>query len=195
MPHSESMTRRTPADTPLREALIEAGLALLVDGGPEGLTLRRAAARAGVSHAAPAHHFKGLSGLQTAIAARAFALFTQAMIARRDAAPDQPWPRLLAICDGYLDFAAGRAGLFHVMFACPDLEPDDSDLARESARAYGVLREGCLPFSGGTPDAVLEALVWSAVHGYAALGFARPDQQSDGVPPFSALLGRIVPRG
>ncbi|WP_141215717.1 TetR/AcrR family transcriptional regulator, partial [Hahella sp. CCB-MM4] len=77
------MTRDTPST---RDALIEAGLSLLIEGGPEGLTLRRAAARAGVSHAAPAHHFNGLPGLQTAIATRAFALFTVTMISHRDAA-------------------------------------------------------------------------------------------------------------
>lgn len=182
-------------ESPLREALIEAGLALLIEGGAEGLTLRRAAARAGVSHAAPAHHFNGLSGLQTAIAGRAFALFTAAMLRRRDAAPDRPWPRLLAICEGYLDFAAERAGLFHVMFSCPDIDFDDADLTRESARAYEVLREACLPFTGGQPDSRLESLVWTSVHGYALLGFARPGALAGGAPPppFAALLARIVP--
>ncbi|WP_334192520.1 TetR/AcrR family transcriptional regulator [Pararhodobacter sp.] len=171
-----------------RDALIEAGLSLLIEGGAEGLTLRRAAARAGVSHAAPAHHFKGLPGLHTAIASRAFALFTEAMLRRRAAAENRPFARLLAICDGYLDFARDSAGLFHVMFACPDLDPRDPDLAAQSARAYDVLREGCLPFSGGTPDPVLEGLVWSSVHGYALLG---PSVNAEA--PFAAVLARIVP--
>ena len=53
----------------LREALITAGVGLLNEGGLSALTLRKCAARAGVSHAAPAYHFKGLNGLLTAIAA------------------------------------------------------------------------------------------------------------------------------
>ncbi|MCB1391384.1 MAG: TetR/AcrR family transcriptional regulator [Rhodobacteraceae bacterium] len=183
-------------DQSTREALIGAGLSLLIEGGPDGLTLRRAAARAGVSHAAPAHHFKGLPGLQTAIAARAFALFTRAMLSRRDAAPATPFMRLQAICDGYLDFAAGSSGLFHVMFLCPDLDAADPTLQTESARAYGVLRDGCLPFSGGNPDLVLEALVWSAVHGFAMLRLNRSDTQGGAgpPPPFAEVLARIVPR-
>ena len=184
----------SPTDS-LRDRLIEAGLALLIEEGPDGLTLRRAAARAGVSHAAPAHHFKGLSGLRTAIAARAFALFAQAMQMRLATAPDRPFARLLAISDGYLDFARDRAGLFHVMFACPDLDATDPDLIRESERAYGTLRLGCLPFSGGVPDPVLEGLVWSTVHGYATLGFGDPGRPTVEPPiPFEALLARIVPR-
>ena len=63
----------------LRSALIDSGLALLANEGLAGLTLRRAAAAAGVSHAAPAHHFDGLPGLLTAIAARAFQLFADQM--------------------------------------------------------------------------------------------------------------------
>lgn len=190
-----SITAAPHPESPLREALIEAGLALLIEGGAEGLTLRRAAARAGVSHAAPAHHFNGLSGLQTAIASRAFALFTEAMLRRREAAPDRPWPRLLAICEGYLDFAAERSGLFHIMFGCPDLDMLDADLARESARAYAVLRDTCLPFAGGQPDPVLEAQVWTSVHGYALLNFAAPGALlgTETPPPFATLLARIVP--
>lgn len=177
------------------DALIDAGLALLIEDGPEGLTLRRAAARAGVSHAAPAHHFKGLPGLQTAIATRAFALFTEAMLARRAKAPDEPYARLLAICEGYLDFARHSAGLFHVMFACPDLDGTDPALIAESSRAYGVLRDACLPFNGGTPDPVLEALVWSSVHGFAQLGLDRPGSTPDGTqpPPFAQVMARILP--
>ena len=183
------MTRDTSST---RDALIEAGLSLLIEGGPEGLTLRRAAARAGVSHAAPAHHFNGLPGLQTAIATRAFALFTETMIRHRDAAEPTPFARLLAICDGYLDFAAQRAGLFHVMFNCPDLDHTDAALQSESAKAYGVLREGCLPFSGG-PDLVTEGLVWSSVHGYAMLDFKQDGRQMGEVPPpFRSLLARLV---
>ena len=42
----------------LREALIQAGLRLLSEGGLENLSLRGAAQLAGVSHAAPYRHFR-----------------------------------------------------------------------------------------------------------------------------------------
>jgi AcrR family transcriptional regulator len=67
----------------LREALINAGLLLLKEDGLDGLTLRRAAARAGVSHAAPAHHFSGKQGLVAAIAARGFLPLTEPTEAER----------------------------------------------------------------------------------------------------------------
>jgi AcrR family transcriptional regulator len=68
-------TRRTPspADTyhhgALREALVEAAEALIREQGLEAFTLRECARRAGVSHAAPAHHFGDARGLLTACAA------------------------------------------------------------------------------------------------------------------------------
>jgi len=50
----------------LREALIEAGTEILDEDGLEALSLRACAKRAGVSHAAPQHHFGNLEGLRIA---------------------------------------------------------------------------------------------------------------------------------
>ena len=46
----------------LREALIEATEVLLTERGAEGFSLREVARRAGVSPAAPAHHFGDAAG-------------------------------------------------------------------------------------------------------------------------------------
>ena len=156
----------------LREALIIAGMDLLSEGGMAALTLRRAAARAGVSHAAPAHHFDGLPGLLTAIAARAFTKFADMMQSAREAAGTDPFQRLVGICQGYLDFARAHHGLFHVMFVSPEVNRSDPALTPQSTRAYLLLRAACLPFAapGATEDALLETAVWSLVHGYATLG-------------------------
>ena len=63
----------------LKEALVLAGMQILEEEGLAALTLRRCAALAGVSHAAPAHHFDGLKGLRTAIAIRGYAILEQMM--------------------------------------------------------------------------------------------------------------------
>ncbi|MFN3954991.1 MAG: TetR/AcrR family transcriptional regulator [Pararhodobacter sp.] len=185
-----------PRRVNLRESLIQAGLDLLESGGPEALTLRRAAARAGVSHAAPAHHFDGLPGLMTAIAARAFALFIEAMESRRRAAPPEPMAQLAALCAGYQDFAEEHGGLFHVMFNHGDVNHADPELCVLSARAYGILREGCMPFaSDDAPDRVLELAVWSMTHGFAALRLSGARSKTpDGLTPpsFEHLLQRLA---
>lgn len=174
----------------LREALIVAGMGLLRDGGIAGLTLRRAAARAGVSHAAPAHHFNGLPGLLTAIAARAFRQFCTAMEEARDAAGPEPFARLDGICAGYLAFSRDHAGLFHLMFLSAEVDRGDAELREVSTGAYLILRECCLPFADpdALDDLMLETGVWSLVHGYALLRFGqlRPG------PPFRDLLARLI---
>lgn len=182
----------------LRQALVMAGLELLREGGPGGLTLRRAAARAGVSHAAPAHHFDGLAGLMTAMAAEAFGQFTASMVAARQVAPAGARARLEAVCQGYLDFAATNRGLFHLLFVAPEVDRTDPALSAVAAAAYGELRAACLPFSAtGEPDPVVEIGVWTMVHGYALLGLTDPDSPRHrlvAVPGFSDLLARLVPK-
>lgn len=183
----------------LREALILAGMRLLAEGGPESLTLRRAAALAGVSHAAPAHHFDGLRGLRTAIATRAYQDFTSAMVSGREAAAQTPVGRLIGVCQGYLDFAIDRAGLFHLLFVSDNLNRDDPALMQESFLAYQVLRAACLPFSAmDLPDPEIEIAVWSMVHGYALLGLNRPDSSKHAlvaIPPLDDLVRRIIANG
>jgi len=187
-------------DTPfhhgnLREALITAGTDLLNAHGIAGLTLRRAAARAGVSHAAPAHHFNGLPGLLTAIAARAFRQFCQAMEQARDAAGPDAFARLDGICQGYLAFSRDHAGLFHLMFVSNDVDRADPDLRDTSARAYLILRDACRPFAqtGPTEDEALETAVWSLIHGYALLSFGQGLHRNiRQEPPFGKLLARLI---
>ena len=180
----------------LREALIESGLQLLATGGPSALTLRRAAALAGVSHAAPAHHFDGLSGLMTAMAERAYRDFTAAMVQHREAADTDDFSSLVGVCDGYLAFAETRAGLFHLLFVAPDVVRGDPKVMQASFLAYEVLRQACLPFSAsGAPDPLIETAVWTMVHGYALLGLNLPDSPKRtvvAVPPMAALLARLV---
>src|ERR1700755_3363189 len=74
---------KKPADSyqhgDLREALVDAGLKLLIEGGVEDLSLRAAAQLAGVSHAAPYRHYRDKDALVAAIAERGFRLLTESM--------------------------------------------------------------------------------------------------------------------
>lgn len=178
---------RAPQTSPLRETLIESGLALLDEAGLNGLTLRRVAARAGVSHAAPAHHFTGLPDLLAAIATRAFAEFTAMMEAEARAAPETPFARLSAICRGYLRFADGHGARFRLMFTAPGVNREDPEFQAAARRAYDVLRQGCAPFGDA---AWIELGVWSLVHGYALLDLGAPQPEASPVAtaPFDDLL-------
>ena len=184
----ETQGRRAHGD--LRETLIDAGLTLLARDGASGLTLRKCAALAGVSHAAPAHHFDGLAGLLDAIAARGFGMFADVMEAKAAAGPDEPRARLEAICVAYYDFAKANPAVFDLMFRqIWSLAGNSEELGIAGARAYQVLADACAPFvPEGADPAIVETQVWSLIHGYSALALPGKLGRMRPVPPVEAVL-------
>lgn len=100
--------RRRLAPEESRTAALDAARALLIEEGPQGLTLKAVAARIGRTHANLLHHFGSAAGLQQALAERMAADITdtigQAVLAARSGNAD---PR--AIVDLTFD-AFGREG-------------------------------------------------------------------------------------
>src|SRR2546423_14986799 len=72
----------------LRRVLLEEAVAALRESGPASLSLRDLARRAGVSPAAPAHHFGGKRGLPTAVAAEGFRRLAALLCAPHEATQD-----------------------------------------------------------------------------------------------------------
>ncbi|MBG6147938.1 AcrR family transcriptional regulator [Labrenzia sp. EL_142] len=170
----DEQTTRRRTDRDLKTALIDAGVELLRIRGADGLSLRECATMAGVSHAAPGYHFKNIMGLSTAIAARGFQLFCEAMTRRLDGAGPSPRDRLSAICHGYIDYASDHPALFLFIFSGQKFNENDEFFCSHSERAYAMLREACAPFvASGTPKEDIEVLVWSLVHGYSQLSMTR----------------------
>ena len=76
MAKSATQRRRPAAPKPyhhgdLRRVLIDAALKLAEEGGPEAVSVREAARRAGVSPGAPFRHFDSRAALMTAVAEEA----------------------------------------------------------------------------------------------------------------------------
>ena len=91
-------TEKTYHHGNLRAALIEQAIIILTADGVSALTLRRLAAEAGVSHGAPAHHFKNKAGLLSAVAAQSFRLFAAAMQREREAADGEAMAKRWRSC-------------------------------------------------------------------------------------------------
>ena len=161
----------------LRAELIEAGIAILDKVGWAGLSLRGCAARAGVSHAAPAHHFGNLTGLRTALATVAYNRFVEQMDRYIADRANDGRSRLMAAGLAYIAFARENPGLFHLMFGTAELDQDDGDLNIARRRAYEQLGENVAAFlppgAGEAEDHRLRIAVWSLVHGYAQLILAK----------------------
>lgn len=154
----------------LREALILAGLKLLEEEGLDALTLRRCAAMAGVSHAAPAHHFDGLKDLKTAIAVRGYAIFEQMMRDGINAAGSDKRAQAYGLCLGYIRFATEHNALFNLVFDSPDKFTRTPEWSEAAASARQVLNDVSSNFVDGPggPSAT-EVTLFALVHGYSKL--------------------------
>jgi len=157
----------------LREALLAAAEAELSEKGVEGFTLRGCARRAGVSHAAPAHHFKDAGALLTALAAEGFERFITTMRKRQEEVTDAR-DRLTAAGLGYIDFALANPALFRLMFSSSRPDFGDAALSQAASAAFAVLTDAVREARGADPAedgrAMLDvAASWSIVHGLAEL--------------------------
>lgn len=156
----------------LRAALVTAGRAILVREGLAALSLRACAREAGVSHAAPQHHFRNVAELLAAIAASGFDDFVEALDASSRTAPGAR-ERLIAMGRAYVDFAGRDPALYRVMFGVEAPNVKTEILIQAMDRAWSQLHEAVCEFTG-KPDAAGDAmLVWSVVHGHAMLMAAK----------------------
>lgn len=158
----------------LKETLLEAAEAELAANGIEQISLRAIAKRAGVSHAAPAHHFGDVNGMLTALAARGFDMFIAAQEARQTRAASDPEAQLTAAGLGYVDFALANPALFRLMFSSKRPDFDDPTLSAVARQAFDKLVEGVSAARTGASQseaAIIAdvASVWSMVHGLADL--------------------------
>jgi AcrR family transcriptional regulator len=154
----------------LQEALIAATEAILADQGAEGFTLREAARRAGVSPAAPSHHFGNAPGLLTEVAIRGYQELGAAL--KQAAEKKEPLHlRLHAQGMAYVAFALKYPGRFQMMFSNKRLIADDERLrkaSRDAHREFEVVVEALI---AGTPKhaKVAATVAWSTAHGFAKL--------------------------
>ena len=162
----------------LREALLDAGLVLLTEKGADGFSLRACAARANVSHAAPAHHFGDIRALLSALAARGFTMFADRLRTAREEAGNDAGKAMQAVGLAYIAFARENPAIFKLMFDGQRLDWENEELASVARQAYGELETVAGPASrrtgpaGPHTPALMETFLWSLVHGYAHLSLA-----------------------
>ncbi|MEU6817244.1 TetR/AcrR family transcriptional regulator [Streptomyces sp. NPDC046860] len=160
---SASAERRSYHHGDLRRAVLSAALDVIAADGAGALSLRDLARRAGVSHAAPAHHFKDRAGLLTAIAAEGFGQLAQAL---REASG------LREAGVRYVRFAREHPAHFQVMFGPEPLRAEDLELTTARALAKDALDRAVSGVDPGDrgPDAQLAGMAaWSLAHGFATL--------------------------
>ncbi len=180
----------------LRDALLQAGEQALADLPLAEVSLREIARRAGVSHAAPKHHFGTLGELLGEIAARGFDQFVKTLATAANQAPEQtPESRMHAMMRAYLRFAEAQPAAYGLMFGRANACAMTPHLVAAKMAAWEQLEDGVAAIVGPLRAVAGAALVWSSVHGLASLRLDRrlPPQ----IDPHQAIeqVGRMVIAG
>jgi len=160
----------------LRDALLKAAERVLERDGLVGLTLRAVAREAGVSHAAPAHHFGDLTGLVSELAASGFRQFNATMAAA--AATDMPYPaRAVARAKAYVAYAKAHPGMYLLMFRTERLDYSRPSLCEAADASFAGLADAVAASRHEhieqealtLEQAAAIARAWSMVHGFTML--------------------------
>ena len=160
------MTRRsTKASAPkpyhhgnLRQALVDAALAIVLASGPDAVSIREAARRAGVSPGAPFRHFADKTALMVALAEEGLRRLEEAQLAAMAVVGDDPLEQFRALGVSYVVFAANNPAHFRVMNVPEYASGEHSSFVREThlesqarvnrlleaAKRSGQLRDGSI---------------------------------------------------
>lgn len=148
----------------LKSAILAQAADLVAERGADGVSLRELARAAGVSHAAPAHHFTDKRGLFTALAAQGWRMLAEALA--------DSGPEFLHAASAYVRFALDHPGHYAVMFDKSLIDEANAELAQAKTAAGAELARGVATLtdarSQSDPDAAALA-AWSLVHGFIML--------------------------
>jgi AcrR family transcriptional regulator len=154
----------------VREALLAAARAELVEHGRAAISLRAVARRAGLSHASPKYHFGDRSGLLTAIATEGFQGLARHLSEVHETDAQQ---QLATLGRAYIDFGLSHPALFELMFAPSELHATDPELIAAQQQAIGSLTTAVSRLAGidTTPSVTpkLALISWALVHGLVVL--------------------------
>jgi AcrR family transcriptional regulator len=159
----------------LKNALIAAGIDVLAEEGVRGLSLRKVAQRAGVSHAAPYAHYADKQALIAAISTEGYRRLYERLRAVGERYPGDPLRQLVEGAWAYVQFALQEPDHFRITFSgAIEMEqayPAFVEMSSKSfalvveivaaCQAAGVLKPG--------PPELLTVSVWGLVHGLVSL--------------------------
>jgi AcrR family transcriptional regulator len=159
----------------LKNALIKAGVEILAREGLSGLSLRKVAKLAGVSHAAPYAHFADKQALIAAISTEGFKQLYAQIESVRAAQEDNPSGLLTETAWATIQFALIEPDRFKLMFSSVlDKEKDYPDFVESSQQNFRQLVEivahcqNTAILKAGPAD-LAAVSVWGVVHGLIML--------------------------
>lgn len=156
----------------LAAALRAATAQLVSEKGPSGFSLREVARRAGVSHAAPAHHFGDAEGMLTSVATEGFAKLADEMAAATEGIDDAV-ERLHRTGAAYVRVARENPGHAALMMQSDLVRNDDPEFLTERSRAFdSLLRVITMIRDQLNPELDIDAAAtfcWASIQGLVIL--------------------------
>ena len=167
----------------LRHALIHTGLEVIDREGLQALSIRRLAAKIGVSHTAPIYHFANKNELIGAIATEGFRIYNRTVAPVLEE-PD-PRERFVGLGRRYFQFASEHSAYYRLIFG-PSGDTwttgETDELAEESSRAFESLLSTVAYYlqsngvNGSKADfekrvRMTSIMTWAHVHGTVMLWF------------------------
>lgn len=164
----------------LRQTLLHEAMRLIKSEGIRNFSLRKLAAKAGVSHAAPYRHFENKEEILAILMLEGHRLLRADLIRARDKCIGDCADKLITLGQAYLDFAGAHPEYLKVMFtsggmASAMLVRKKMSCQEQDYDSFGVLEaqvkacqaSGCL--ESKADSRVLSLLLWAEVHGLAIL--------------------------
>lgn len=177
----------------LRNAMVDAAVAVARVGGPDAVVVRDVARQVGVSHNAGYRHFASRDDLMAAVGEQGLAELTRTMEATLAQVPADLDPaerarwKLRAVGRGYVSYALAEPGMFRTMWTSLPTPGSDqaATMGDDGLGAYELLGDALdelvdvgLLEAGRRPHA--DVVAWSSVHGLATLLIDGPLR---GLPP------------
>jgi AcrR family transcriptional regulator len=169
---TEIRRTRTPS-AGMEQALLTSAAEILEAEGPEGLSVRKIAAAAGVAPMGVYNHFESKFGIIEA-------LFTQGFERLRDATESigeihDPYVAMREGCRRYRALALAQPMVYRIMFlqGVPGFEPSQHAL-EVAARAFDALvaavqRAMASGVIAEAPPTETAQLIWASIHGWVSL--------------------------
>jgi len=129
------MARVTYHHGNLKQALLDRAAEVIADQGIEALSLRGLARDVGVSHAAPARHFRDKKALLSALATEGYLRFSAYVTAAAEKAGSDPVARYNAMGRSVIRFALTHPG-YYATFNHPDVSQAADDELLKSHKEY-----------------------------------------------------------
>ena len=175
-PETDAQENRPYHHGDLRRALIEAARTIVVRDGDQDLSLRGVAREAGVSPAAPYHHFKDKQELVLAVGKLGFEELGEVMAAEIHRVGGTVAERITAIGVAYVLFARDNPALYRLMYDCSrNMEALPPEMHEKEHSAYAIVRNAMIEAGRASPDSEIDVelatiAAWCSAHGIAEMG-------------------------